>query len=91
MSQMSEHRPNYFSSDDEQQRPAAKAPCRGDMSDDSRCVASHRPHEHSIARIALSDDEAACLLEALDGVDATSVARLRRLRERASLLGTKAR
>jgi hypothetical protein len=74
---MVEHRPTPFSSDDEQ-RITGAAPRAGEMSDDRRC---------DQRSITLTSDEATRFLNALEGVDAATVARLRELRERRSSTG----
>jgi uncharacterized protein (DUF1778 family) len=73
-------------SDDERQLDSAAATAVGEtLSDFFRRAASARAQEvlADQRQIALSDDEAARFLDALDAVDQDIVVRLRELRERA--------
>jgi uncharacterized protein (DUF1778 family) len=72
--------------DDERQLDSAAATAVGEtLSDFFRRAASARAQDvlADQQRIALTDEEAARFLDALDAVDQDTVARLRELRERA--------
>jgi uncharacterized protein (DUF1778 family) len=72
--------------DDERKLDRAAATAVGEsLSDFFRRAASARAHEvlADQQRLALTDDEAARFLEALDDVDEDAVARLRSLHDRA--------